>query len=93
LNTVHADQCNITAVEKTIKYKLNILSLSADCSLDQFHCNAGGCVLKTQVCDGVEQCPDMSDEWGCIRLHNDTMKLQIRYGSIFCRFEAKIILQ
>ncbi|XP_069682379.1 uncharacterized protein [Periplaneta americana] len=49
-----------------------------DCSVDQFRCNSGGCVDKTQVCDGVEHCPDMSDEWGCIRLHNDTMKLQIR---------------
>ncbi|XP_033607737.1 uncharacterized protein LOC111865478 isoform X2 [Cryptotermes secundus] len=49
-----------------------------DCSLDQFRCNTGGCIPKMQVCDSVEHCPDMSDEWGCVRLHNDTMNLQIR---------------
>jgi hypothetical protein len=24
----------------------------------------------------------MSDEWGCVRLHNDTMELQIRYTTL-----------
>jgi len=58
------------------------LFVCADCSLDQFRCNTGGCVPKAQVCDGIEHCPDMSDEWGCVRLHNDTMELQIRYTTL-----------
>ncbi|XP_044588810.1 titin homolog isoform X1 [Cotesia glomerata] len=37
-----------------------------DCSLDQFKCQTGGCVTLDQVCDGIEHCPDRSDEWNCL---------------------------
>ena len=37
-----------------------------DCALDQFKCQTGGCIAKEQVCDGVEHCPDRSDEWNCL---------------------------
>jgi hypothetical protein len=68
-----------------VKELLDAISLSADCSLDQFRCNTGGCVPKTQVCDTVEHCPDMSDEWGCVRLRDDTMNLEIRYRMLLGR--------
>lgn len=28
----------------------------------------GGCIPIDNKCDGVTQCPDKSDEWGCLRL-------------------------
>lgn len=37
-----------------------------DCGPDQFKCQTGGCVSSTQICDGVKNCPDYSDEWGCL---------------------------
>lgn len=49
-----------------------------DCSVDQFKCESGGCVLKSQVCDGIDHCPDRSDEWRCIQIDNTTRTLRIR---------------
>jgi len=37
-----------------------------DCGPDQFKCQTGGCVSSSKICDGVKNCPDYSDEWGCL---------------------------
>jgi hypothetical protein len=36
--------------------------ITAQCRLDQLHCNNGGCVDKSSFCDGHKNCSDGSDE-------------------------------
>lgn len=50
-----------------------------DCGLDQFKCQTGGCVSENQVCDGIEHCPDHSDEWGCL-MANVTVEKKLTDG-------------
>lgn len=44
-----------------------------NCPSDYFKCQSGGCVQKQYVCDGVYQCPDLSDEWGCFTIDKEIM--------------------
>lgn len=39
-----------------------------DCKEGEFKCIiAGGCISINEKCDGIDQCADHSDEWGCIK--------------------------
>jgi len=41
---------------------------AATCGNDEFRCLIGqqeGCIPKTQLCDGINQCTDKSDEQNC----------------------------
>ena len=35
------------------------------CKSNEFMCGNGQCIENTDVCDGVNHCPDLSDEADC----------------------------
>ena len=35
------------------------------CGFDEFACSDGECIDERRVCDGIEDCRDREDEFGC----------------------------
>ncbi|NXN96700.1 ENTK Enteropeptidase, partial [Rhinopomastus cyanomelas] len=57
------------------------------CAADEHQCGSGGCVPLHQLCDGVPQCEDASDEAKCVRLSNGSLSteglVQARIGKMW----------
>lgn len=70
--TVWEEKTRSFAVRNIKTSRSSILRLfSTACSLDQYKCSSGGCVNQNQRCDGIDHCPDRSDEWNCIKIDNE----------------------
>lgn len=39
------------------------------CHSDQFRCTDGRCLSLDQRCNGVADCADHADEWGCGKIY------------------------
>lgn len=44
------------------------------CTLDEFKCSNGHCVPLPYVCDHNDNCGDLTDELGCSKWQNQTVK-------------------
>lgn len=53
----------LTTVTRFLSDQTEVLITS--CNKDEYTCNDGTCIMKTQRCNLEADCPDMSDEFGC----------------------------
>ena len=53
-------------VQYNYLYRLsNILLIFIVCTVGEFTCDTGHCILESSVCDKVDDCGDNSDEHNC----------------------------
>ena len=54
-----------------------LVQAGCGCEEDETVClYGGGCVSKELVCDGKADCPDKSDEWGCLQILNTRIQIK-----------------
>ncbi|KAM8705592.1 hypothetical protein ACLKA7_009969 [Drosophila subpalustris] len=68
-----------------ILLRINARSVYGACSANKFECDNGSCISQYEVCNGVKNCPDGSDETGltCVnqRQHCSKPYFQCSYGA------------
>ena len=59
--------------------------IARSCESSDWNCGEGYCIPLSMHCDGVPQCPDMSDEDGCAVCRYTHMNvLVLKKGIIYC---------
>lgn len=54
---------DINVIDSTTKSTMK--PSGSNCPVNQFECNSGGCIKKSYVCDGQDDCDDGEDEKNC----------------------------
>ena len=56
------DEDEVTTEVPTLDYDEN------SCGFDEFQCSSGVCIPLAKQCNGIEECPDGKDEFGCLNM-------------------------
>ena len=55
----------VSALSTLLKGKSSAVSKSVACRVNDFVCHNGRCLSRAFVCDGNDDCGDLTDETGC----------------------------
>ncbi|CAI4227627.1 unnamed protein product [Auanema sp. JU1783] len=55
----------------------------------QWPCRNGECIPSYDICDGIAQCADESDEWNCNQMRMNQMPKWNNYGNVVNRYPSQ----